>query len=275
MKKIALKVLFKLKLADYFNLEVNAGATRIPIIGGIGYGNIFGSEKWMRTVLELLLKGFRGCFVDVGVNVGQTLIKVKSIDREIEYIGFEPNPICVFYTERLIAANQFPHTRIIPAGVSNNNEIVTLKYFGADAVDSAASIIDNFRPGEKVMQEKQVVVVSGALVKIDQKIGVVKIDVEGAELFVIEGLRSFLERDRPAVVMEILPVYTAENRDRLTRQETLLGIFREIGYQAHRILKNTDDTLKGIVPIDDIGIHGDVVHSDYIFVPREAADRIR
>lgn len=275
MKKMALKVLFKLKLAGYFNLEVDMGGIRIPVIGGIGYGNMFGSEKWMRNVLELLLKRFRGCFVDVGVNVGQTLIKVKSIDREIEYIGFEPNPICVFYTERLIAANRFPHTRVIPAGVSNNNEIVTLKYFGTDAVDSAASIIDNFRPDEKVTQEKQVVVVSGGLVQIDRKIGVVKIDVEGAELLVIEGLRAFLERDRPAVVMEILPVYSAGNKDRLSRQEALLTIFRETGYLTHRILKNPDDTLKGIVQIDDIGIHGDVAHSDYIFLPKEAADRIR
>jgi len=42
----------------------------------------------------LLLKD--GVFIDIGMNLGQTLIKLKCVDPNIRYFGFEPNPGCVY-----------------------------------------------------------------------------------------------------------------------------------------------------------------------------------
>ena len=50
------------------------------------------------TDMLIIYKGF----IDVGVNVGQTLLKLKSISSEINYLGFEPNPNCVNYLKNLI-----------------------------------------------------------------------------------------------------------------------------------------------------------------------------
>src|SRR5882724_8814387 len=110
MRTTFLKVLSKLKIVNYFNVEIKLkeGIT-IPVMGGLGYNNVFGTEKWMSSVLKKILNRSEGCFVDVGVNIGQTLIKVKSIDRNIDYLGFEPNPVCVFYAENLIGINKFPN----------------------------------------------------------------------------------------------------------------------------------------------------------------------
>ena len=278
MNKVVLRTLSRLKLIDRFSTKVvGKNGIKVPVIGGLGYDNVAGMEKWekwMSQILEMLLSKFEGCFIDVGVNIGQTLIKVKSIDRNIDYLGFEPNPICVFYVERLISANKFPNAKVIPAGISNTTEIVTLKYFAEDTTDSSASIIADFRPNEKVVQEKSIVVINGDLITIDKKIGTMKVDVEGAELMVIQGLRKFIERDRPPIVIEILPVYTAENKQRLERQQAILKILAELDYIVLKIMKSPDGTLRELTPIEDIGIHGDIVHSDYIFMPRESAGKI-
>lgn len=275
MKKTVLKIFSRLKMEGYLNLDVKLkeGITA-PVIGGLGYGNIFGTEKWMSEVLTALLDGSKGCFVDVGVNIGQTLIKLKSIDRNIEYIGFEPNPICVFYAEKLISINKFPNTKIIPAGISNDNEIVTLKLFSTDTTDSSASIIDNFRPDQAVVQEKNIVVLRDDKIKIDSKIAFIKIDVEGAELMVIEGLNRFIKRDRPGIIIEILPVYKAENQERLGRQNAILKIMKDLQYAILKIMKNPDETLKGVIRIEDIGIHSDASHCDYLFIPEERATEV-
>ncbi len=85
-----------------FKITVNNNSFKIPVIAGIGFNNLFMSEVWMVQVLEKITKLKHGTFIDVGVNIGQTLIKLRSVDKEREYLGFEPNPLCVFYTEELI-----------------------------------------------------------------------------------------------------------------------------------------------------------------------------
>ena len=63
----------------------------VPLAKGIGLANIMLEEKWMQKILSFILPQIKDdCFIDVGVNVGQTLLKVKSINFNINYIGFEP-----------------------------------------------------------------------------------------------------------------------------------------------------------------------------------------
>jgi FkbM family methyltransferase len=275
MTRFVLKVLLKLRLLTYFNAYVRlADGMVIPVLGGMGYYNIYGTEKWMSSILQEIVPGSKGVFVDIGVNVGQTLIKLRKIDKSIEYIGFEPNPVCVFYAEKLVSKNGFPNTKIIPIGISNGNGLVTLKYFTGDSTDSSASIIDNFRTS-KVFQEKSIVVLNSDIIDIGRKIDFVKIDVEGAELMVLEGFRKFIVRDRPCILIEILPVYTAENQDRLLRQNSILSMLKEIDYAILKVIKNPDDTFMQVDLITEIGIHSDITHCDYLFVPKETAGNIQ
>lgn len=274
MRKIIIKLLFKLKILGYLNLGIKINNIMIPIIGGLGYDNINGTEKWMTEILGLLLNKSEGCFLDVGVNIGQTLLKVKSINPHIEYIGFEPNPVCVFYTEQLIDANKFQNIKIIPTGISNTNKVLTLNYFSDDITDSSASIVENFRPKQKIHQEKSIVVLNNDIIKIEKKISIIKIDVEGAELMVIEGIIEIFERDRPYILIEILPVYDNNNHDRLFRQNEILKIMNNNNYCILKIMKNSDDSLKGFSKIEDFGIHSDLTHCDYLFIPGEKNNEI-
>jgi FkbM family methyltransferase len=53
---------------------------------------------------------------------------------------------------------------------------------------------------------------------LPSKVGsILKVDVEGAELEVIEGLKSWINETRPIIIIEVLPVYTVENKFRLQR----------------------------------------------------------
>lgn len=269
--KLAFRALKKFQLLQLINLNYKSGEIKIPVIRGLGYNNISGTELWMKELLEKLLPKINGSFVDVGVNVGQTLLKVKRLDCNFPYIGFEPNPNCVFYVEELIKKNRFTKCEIVPVGISDTNTIVSLQYFSHDLTDSSASIIEGFRTGTAIALKKNIVVCNYDMLqeKFQMTVGLVKIDVEGAELNVIQGLRQLLTREKPLILMEILPVYQKENTNRLQRQEEIERIMHGMDYQTLRILKNSQDKFEGFERVSVIGIHADVQKSDYLFCPTQ------
>ena len=71
----------------------------------------------MSEVIQRLFKLKSGAFIDVGVNLGQTLLKVAAIDPGRAYVGFEPNPACVDYVWKLIETNNLETymTRLVTA----------------------------------------------------------------------------------------------------------------------------------------------------------------
>jgi len=243
--------------------EVDGRNFVIPIING---RKTYVSEPWMSDVIRRLFERKAGAFVDVGVNLGQTLLKVAAIDPAREYVGFEPNPACVDYAWKLIEKNKLPYT-VIPAGVSTDTTLLNLEMFRADDTDPSASIVPNFRAN--VVSRRPVLVLNpehlpeGAM---PDEIAVVKIDVEGGELFVIEGMLPTLEKRRPFLVVEVLP---ASNPDRLERQQAIERHLSDLDYRLFRIRRTAEDLFESFVPIDSIGMHKDLESCDYVFAPRE------
>ncbi|MEQ8362614.1 MAG: FkbM family methyltransferase [Cyclobacteriaceae bacterium] len=238
----------------------------IPLQAGIGFDHLFEKEIWMTVVLKkvLALKP-NEAFVDVGVNLGQTLLKVKSTNLNIQYIGFEPNMTCVAYVNKLISRNGLGSVQIFPVGISDNDGHAVLYHASDKLEDSSASIIKEFRDVSNLGQKIIITFSEDRLSFLqDHVLGVVKIDVEGAELEVVGNLKSFINKDRPIIICEILPVYNIDNAFRLDRQNALIKIIKELKYLIYRI--EIDGTL---FEIDEIGIHSEIEDSNYLLVPLE------
>lgn len=272
IKYYFIRILRKLKLLKYFNFELTKDGIIFPIIGAF-VESVPQSELWMTDLLKKLLINSSGCFVDVGVNIGQTLIKVKQIKNDCTYIGFEPNPFCVFYVQKLININNLKNTIIIPAGISNEAGVLDLDFYSESLIDSSASIMQGFRPG-KLHHTQKVVLINSKQIEFDLKISILKIDVEGAEYFVLKEFKDKIKTDRPLILIEILPIYSTDNIDRLNRQNAIRELIKELNYKILRIEKNREDRLKGLNSIDDIGIHSNLNHCDYLLVPIENLENI-
>lgn len=240
----------------------------IPIING---RKTYASEEWMVEVLRGLFALRDGAFVDVGVNLGQTMLKVAAIDPDRDYVGFEPNPACVDYAWKLIEANGFSY-RVIPAGLSSETGLLELQMFRGEDTDPSASLVPAFRPG--VVRTRNVLVFKLSDLPPDiipADVAVVKIDVEGGELFVIEGLMPLLERTRPFLVVELLP---ARDDERRARQERLEAHLERLNYAIFRMQSDKSGQLTGIHRIDEFGLHDDLALCDYVFAPAEEISRL-
>ena len=90
------------------NKKLHNNNWKIPTIEGVGYPLLLGNtENWLFDLLQIIHREIPiQNFIDVGINIGQTLIKVKSVDKNIPYTGFEPNINCVNYVSHLRTANQ-------------------------------------------------------------------------------------------------------------------------------------------------------------------------
>jgi FkbM family methyltransferase len=181
------------------------------------------------------LKSKQGVFIDIGANVGQTLIKVLSMDKDRAYLGFEPQIDCCSYIEDFVRQNGLQGHLILPVGLSNKNGFVELLKRSC-AGDGSASVIKGFRPDDFYKIKQYIYVMQGDDIIRELKpsqISVIKIDVEGSELEVVQGLHETLKKFSPFVIFEVLNHYLAATKQQLN-QETIS--FRE---QRLTVLENT------------------------------------
>ncbi|MEO8590957.1 MAG: FkbM family methyltransferase [Flavobacteriales bacterium] len=265
-------------LLPRFNFTVSAlidgRRINVPIREGIGVNLLMLDEPWMHPLLEELLRLFPGTFVDVGVNVGQTLCKVKALEPQRPYVGFEPNPVCIHYARELAHLNNLEEARIVPAGLAERDGLLQLELHSASMGDTAATVVSDFRPGFAVFRKFLIPVLRFDTAARDMTIGpvgVVKIDVEGGEREVLLGMEERLRTDRPAVVLEILPV--GKQAPRLSRQEDVEALFTRNSYRLHRIDEEATglrlETLNA-----PIGVHNDLRLSNYVALPAERSDEV-
>ncbi len=276
MKIFIIRLLRKLNVLRLINfnttIELKNKKIIVPVSGGIGFDNMNMSELWMLEVLGLLGLPDEKVFIDVGVNTGQTLIKFKTIYPDIEYIGFEPNPSCVKYTEQLSQENGWKNISIVPAGIAEDAGLAVLEHYSDSETDSSASIVSNYRGNSEIYKREIVTILNVENVKNtwkDKKISAIKIDVEGAELGVIKSFQPILKQDRPYLLIEILPVYNTENRERLESQLEIEKILEVLDYKIYRIHRNIDNQLDHLELIESIGIHDRLDWCDYVFSPQE------
>lgn len=280
MNKFILRSLNKLGVLPKINttgkLTLNNKTFSIPVIKSYGYNNLFMSEIWMVELLQKLLKNRQKHkkFIDVGVNIGQTLLKLRSVSQEINYLGFEPNPACVFYVNELIKSNRninTTNTSIYPVGLSENTQVLTLNLFSDNELDPAASVISD--RGDNVKRKVFVPIFSASKIDEDENVfsdvEIIKIDVEGLELEVLRSLKEIINKERPLILIEILPVYNSSNKGRFDRQNQIEELFSDINYDIHRVEKTKNMRFSHLNKLDSIGIHDDLNLCDYVIIPTE------
>ncbi len=240
-------------------------------------------EPWLDAVLSSVLTSRPGAVLDVGANIGQTLLKLLTLDPARQYVGFEPQVSCCFLVQKFIEDNNLKSHLILPVGLSNRNELVKLQARGGD-YDSAASIVEGFRPGSFYTSYRYVYVRKGDEVMKELAISsasLLKIDVEGAELEVMEGLSDTIREQAPFIIFEVLNSYlviTGETLDeptasfRQSRIERMERFLTEHGYELYNALPG--NILKKVREIRP-AVSADLSLTNYVAVPGRDTERFR
>jgi FkbM family methyltransferase len=266
-------LLFKAGLLKYINFTASKTLSSkkyiIPVINCAGFTNLSENyEPWFSNFLQKILISSRPYIIDVGVNIGQTILKLATLNKDVYYLGFEPNPTCYSYSRKLIQANSLTNYKIFPVGLSDKFQVLSL--FGDNDYAAGASLIGNFRKNVKRYSNIQnVAVAEGDKILAEEnlpQIDFIKADVEGAELEVMKGLPETIAKYQPLIMLEILPVYSLDNENgvqRKTRQDELLAVMKNYGYQCYLV----DEKKCMLNPINSIPVHSDMGRTNYFFIP--------
>jgi FkbM family methyltransferase len=168
--------------------------------------------------------------VDVGANDGlYTLFAAGRVGRRGRVLAFEPSSRERRVLERNIAVNRLRNIVVVPSALANEPGQATLQI--APSLHGGHNTLGGFaHKGVDAVATEQVevetldaVIARLAIAKVDA----IKIDVEGAELKVLQGARDVLQRLRPVLLIEA-------NDDALRKQEAsttgLIALLRSLGY---------------------------------------------
>lgn len=248
----------------------------VPVPNGDALENADWRPSWRTEVIRRLAAP--GLFVDAGANIGQTLLDLLAARPGNAYAAFEPNSACVAYLNELVSLNGLRDCLIVPAGLSSEAGCRTLYRQAGSSTDALGSVIEDLRPGREF--EREVV----ALLPFDRvrrdlglgPVGFVKVDVEGAELEVLTGMRETLRECRPPVLCEVL--FTDSRADlnaKRGRNAELLRLLSAVGYRVRQIVKTGDLTgVSSTVPVEEFPseywTEANRESCDYLLLPGES-----
>lgn len=173
-----------------------------------------------RTFTDLA-KQARGCVLDVGANCGIYSLLACAVNRNVNVIAWEPVAMLHERVLLSIAENGFgSRVDVRNAAVGSRAGEATF-YLNPDPTQGGFT--DSSGLGVPVTVQVEVI---DDIVPRTQRVGLIKIDVEGHEAEALSGLSRILSTDRPPVIFECLQTTSWQE----CQWEVLSGIFTAHGY---------------------------------------------
>jgi FkbM family methyltransferase len=209
--------------------------------------------------------------IDVGANIGwYTLLSASLVGPAGQVIAFEPAPPALVLLRRSIATNRLVNVAIEPRALSDRHGSLTLHLHpwnrGHHSIvedsDHAGAVEVEALPLDEYLQGR------------DAEIGLIKIDVEGAEGLVLAGMRETIHKRLPrAMIVEYTP--GAIRRTGMDPEEVLRRVLAA-GYGVRKLDAQSGE----LTTVDEPGLHSlterleaGQAHADLVFERKSPSDR--
>ena len=169
-----------------------------------------------------------GVVLDVGAHVGFYALLAAHANPKGRVFAFEPHPTAHGRLVRNVGLNGVDHVRCMQAACGARAGTEELYEVDGPGIPSGSTLESGFMKPEWGIRSRAVRVlmldefVAGADVGT---VDLVKLDTEGTEPQVLEGMRDTLRRQRPLIFCEVLPGRGTE--------EALEAVFGSLGYRYY------------------------------------------
>ena len=202
-----------------------------------------GYEDYLSTLIKHYLKPNTVLF-DVGANIGIHSLSAAT-KQNCQIYSFEPVDFIREKLNRNIKLNNYDNINVVPLALSNENKEIKTSYSVSSSNQGTFSIIDEEKgtsiikcvKGDDYVTENNI-----------DNISVIKIDVEGFEFSVIEGLEDTIKKQKPIIFFEFDTCYIYRDNKTIADYETLF--FETLGYQLFIIERFILIPCKSLVSIN-------------------------
>jgi FkbM family methyltransferase len=202
---------------------------RVPASDTSIVPHLLAQRCWEPHVMGFLTRQLRPdhVFVDVGANIGYFTVRCAPLVSRV--IAFEPSAKSHRYSAMNIELNELSNVELRRCALWHEDATLQI---ASDASSLGSSTVGHVR-GDVTVESTEGVSLD-ALVRrggIDlPRLDVMKMDIEGAEVSALLGMRGTLERLRPVIVMEI-------NRPALSAFESTVDeVWTLLDEMAYRVL---------------------------------------
>jgi FkbM family methyltransferase len=180
--------------------------------------NNFYEVELLKGMCEIV-KNKDGIVLDIGANIGNhSLYFAKKFNT---VISFEPVPSNCWIVQANAYLNKINNLTLIQKGLSNKNIKMAVDNSNRENTNNGVSEINKNSENQIVID----VAIGDEEIErlnLNKKIEMIKIDVEGHEPFVVEGLKKTIKKDMPIIFWE------AFSRNEANKTKILL---EEMGYK--------------------------------------------
>ena len=184
--------------------------------------------------------------IDICANIGYfTLMLAKLVGPTGKVFAFEPDPRNISLLKKNIETNNYQNVVVVPKAVSNVNQKCTL-------FTSQATFGQNRIYEPKKTKNQEYVPIESETISLDnffktdetmKNISFVKIDVEGAEKFVLEGMENILDLNKN------IKIFSEIDLDRLddagSSYTEMIELLEEKEFTIFLVNDTNDEIVKG------------------------------
>ena len=179
--------------------------------------------------------------IDVGAHVGYyTLLMAQLVGKNGKVYSFEPDPVNFELLKKSVEINGFENVVLIQKAVSDTTE--KIKLFLGDN-DSAINRIYDAKLGDaKKSIDVESITIDEYYKENDKLFNFIKIDSEGSEAKIINGMEKFLTKNRKLIMMtEFFPFLIKKSGD---EPKQYLKSLENSGFELYNILDDNKETNK-------------------------------
>lgn len=141
--------------------------------------------------------------IDAGFCIGDSALIMRDFTKN-KIIGFEPTEENIELAKKTISLNKLDNIQIEKYGLGNKNCIAYFNFSPSDAYDiGAVAIIEN---GDK-RNKCEIITLDDYVKKHHIKVGLIKSDIEGFELKLLEGAIETIKTQKPRLLISIYHNY--------------------------------------------------------------------
>jgi FkbM family methyltransferase len=187
-------------------------------------------EFWMNFVKN------KNVIFDIGANVGYfSIVASKLVDKK-EGIIYSFEPISHTYDRAYlnIKLNGYTNINLFKKAISDKNDKIEINIGNAENWGMSSITNHDYLSGKTEVVETISLDSFVEQYKI-KNIDIIKIDIEGSEIFAIKGMQSVLSKIRPVILIEILENNLSKVN---SSKEEIFEIFYSNKYTPYLILSN-------------------------------------
>ena len=140
----------------------------------------------------------KGMILDIGANIGNHQMMFNQLWPNREIFGFEASPLNYLHLHRNTV--NYPNTINVCMGVGAEQGLTYITHFEENMGGSGVTEVSNLRHAEKDIMP--IVIAPLDSIQFESPISLVKIDVEGYEVYVVKGAHDTLKKHKPMIWIE-------------------------------------------------------------------------